>query len=289
MRWPPPDDWPHAALSRQILARPHRWHVQEAGSGPTLLILHGAGGSTHSMSGLFDNLRNDHHLVALDLPGQGFTRLGARHRCGLDPMAKDIASLCLQQGWQPDAIIGHSAGGALALRLSQTLLSPRGQRPRIIGINPALDTFDGIAGVLFPAMAKMLAAIPFTASLFSATSSSPGRIKALIGSTGSELSPAGLDFYQRLVASRDHVDATLLMMSQWSLDPLTSDLPSLTSPALFVVGERDGTVPVRVSYGAAQRMPDAVVKELPDLGHLVHEEAPDLVAAQIRSFLSASL
>ena len=36
---------------------------------------------------------------------------------------------------------------------------------KVIGINPALDHFRGVAGVLFPILAKMLAAVPFTARL----------------------------------------------------------------------------------------------------------------------------
>ena len=42
-------------------------------------------------------------------------------RLGLDAMAEDLAALLADQGWQPQAIIGHSAGAALALRLAETL------------------------------------------------------------------------------------------------------------------------------------------------------------------------
>lgn len=273
------------ALSRQVLVTPHRWHVQEAGTGPTVLVLHGAGGSTHSFRDLIKSLAASYHVVAVDLPGQGFTQLGARHRCGLDPMAQDVLKLCLQQGWQPVAIIGHSAGTALALRLSQLGLSPQGQPLHIVGINPALDSFDGIAGVLFPALAKMLAAIPFSASVFSATSSTPGRIKALISGTGSELEPAGLDLYRRLVGDRDHVDGTLLMMAQWSLAQLVRSLPDVNARTLFIVGDRDGTVPPRVAQDAAAKMPDARVTVMQGYGHLVHEEIPQKVLETILDFL----
>lgn len=285
MRWPPPADWPHSEISRQVLAAPHRWHVQETGRGPLTLLLHGAGGSTHSLRGLITHLSQTRQVVAIDLPGQGFTQLGARHRCRLDTMAADIEKLCQQQGWAPDAIVGHSAGTALALTLSETLLSPRGQPPDVVGINPALDTFDGIAGVLFPAIAKMLAAIPFSASVFSATASNPARIQALISGTGSDLDAEGLRCYQRLVADRNHVDGTLLMMAQWSLDALVRALPTLQTRALFIVGSRDGAVPPRVARDAAERMQQAAVVELEGFGHLVHEEVPELVAEHILAFL----
>ncbi|GFE49449.1 magnesium chelatase [Roseobacter cerasinus] len=259
--------------------------MQEVGEGPLVLMLHGAGGSTHSFRGLITALCPQFRIVALDLPGQGFTQLGARHRCGLEPMVQDITALCQQEGWAPTAIIGHSAGSALALRLSQTLTDPQGQAPDVIGINPALDTFDGLAGVLFPAIAKMLAAVPFTASLFSATSSTPARVQSLIRGTGSELDKEGLRLYQRLVANRDHVDGTLLMMSQWSLDGLLKSLPEIATRTLFVIGTEDRTVPPRVARAAAPRLKNAEVVELEGYGHLVHEEAPDRMATEISRFL----
>ncbi len=278
-------DWPNADLSREVFCPPHRWHVQESGEGDTLLLLHGAGGSTHSFRDLIPILAKSHHVVALDLPGQGFTRLGARHRCGLEEMTQDIASLCAQQGWHPGAIIGHSAGAAIALNLSQYLLSPRGQSPRVIGINAALDNFKGLAGLLFPAIAKVLASVPFTASLFSSASATKRRIAALIRGTGSHLDDHGIELYRRLVADRDHVDATLMMMAHWSLDDLLAQLPRITAPTLFIVGDKDSAVPPDVSRRAATKMPAARVISLPGLGHLAHEEAPDAVAKEILEFL----
>ncbi|MGC3940251.1 alpha/beta fold hydrolase BchO [Roseobacter sp. EG26] len=286
MRWPPPPEWPHAELSRRVMSPPHRWHIQQRGKGPLVLLLHGAGGSTHSFRSLIPHLAKRFEVIAIDLPGQGFTKLGARHRCGLDAMSADIESLCVHEGWSPDSIIGHSAGGAIALNLSKTLMSPRGHPPRIVGINPALDTFDGIAGLMFPAMAKLLAAIPFTATAFSVAAARTRRIETLIGSTGSKLDEQGIDFYRQLVADRDHVDATLLMMAQWSLDHLIGSLPAMLAETLFITGDQDGTVPPAVARGAAGRIPNARLVELGGKGHLVHEEVPDIVADHILRFLS---
>lgn len=287
MRWPPPGDWPHAGLSRQVYCKPHRWHVQEMGTGDTILLLHGAGGSTHSFRALMPLLAASFRVVALDLPGQGFTQLGARHRSGLDATAEDIASLCKQQGWQPAALVGHSAGGALALRLSQHLLSPRGQQPRVIGINPALDHFKGVAGVLFPVLAKLLSAVPFTAQIFAKTARDSGRVQSLILGTGSNIDAHGLSYYQRLISDRDHADATLIMMAQWSLDDLLKDLSNVTAKTLFIAGDKDAAVPSSVSDKAAARMPDAEVVHLPDLGHLAHEEDPETIAKLILDFLKS--
>jgi len=282
MRWPPPEDWPHRALSRQILSRPHRWHVQQAGRGPTLILLHGAGASAHSFAGLLPLLAQTHHAVAVDLPGQGFTQLGARHRCGLAEMAQDLAALIAQEGWQPAALIGHSAGGALALRLASRL----DPMPAVIGINPALGPFPGLAGLLFPAMAKLLSLTPGVAGAVARHAATPARVRALIQSTGSTLSEAALAPYCRLMADPAHVDATLLMMAQWELAPLLHDLPRLGCATLLLAGEADSAVPPHVADAAARRMPQARAERLAGLGHLAHEEDPARILQSITGFLA---
>ena len=81
MRWPEDAaDWPHSDRSRIVDCAPHRWHVQEMGAGELILLLHGAGGATHSFRDLAPRLARSHRVVAIDLPGQGFTRAGGRDR-----------------------------------------------------------------------------------------------------------------------------------------------------------------------------------------------------------------
>ena len=271
--------WPLHALSRRVASRPHLWHVQETGSGSLLLLLHGAGGSTHSWRDLIPGLARAHRVVAIDLPGQGFSRPGTNQRMGLDPMAEDIARLARAEDWQPAAIIGHSAGGAIALRLATLLRRPEGGVPKVIGINAALAPFDGFAGWLFPVLARLLVLNPLVPRLFALSSGNPDRVRKLIEGTGSHLGPEGLALYARLIADRHHVDGTLRMMAQWSLDGLLADLPAHPGEVLLLAGDRDLAVPPGTADAAAARMPRARVRHLPGLGHLAHEEDPSLLAA----------
>lgn len=278
MRWPKDAaDWPMAAFSRQVLCRPHRWHIQEDGSGPVILLIHGAGGATQSFRHLFPLLAKTARVVAIDLPGQGFTQLGARHRCGLDGMSEDLLKLLRQERVVPDLIVGHSAGVAIALRLVQLGLRPA---KGIIGINAALGKFKGVAGWLFPAMAKVLAMTPFSADLFCATTTASS-VHNLIKGTGSMLDADGERLYLKLARDSGHVGATLSMMAQWSLDDLLKKLPEIDMPVLLIVGDHDKAVPPKTSHDAATALPNATVMTLTGLGHLAHEEDAAEVAAII--------
>ncbi|MDJ0825346.1 MAG: alpha/beta fold hydrolase [Rhodobacter sp.] len=284
MEWPPPQDWPNRPASRRVYCPPHRWHVQEDGEGKTLLLLHGAGGATQTWRGLFPLLAKRYHVVAPDLPAQGFTQLGTRQRRGLDEMSEDLVQLCEQEQWRPYAIVGHSAGAAISLRLSE-LLTPK---PRaIVGLNAALGEFDGVAGVLFPFLAKGFSAVPFAPDVLSRLIGTKRRVTQMLNATGSQIGANGLRSYMRLVRDPAHVKGTLLMMAQWRLKPLLSRLDHLDTPTLFLVGGNDQTVRPDISRNAAERMPNAVVKEFPGLGHLAHEEAPGDTADEIHRFVSA--
>lgn len=268
--------------SRKVLCKPHRWHVQEAGSGDTLLLIHGAGGATQSWRGIFPELAKTHRVIAIDLPGQGFTDVGARGRCGLGHMAEDIGTLMTHEDWQPTAIIGHSAGGAIALQLALA-----GRTNHVIGINAALSNFRGVAGWLFPMMAKAMAINPLTARLFSATAT-PASVRNLLKGTGSTLNSEGEAHYLKLIRSSGHVDATLAMMSQWSLERLSQQLQKITARVDLIVAEGDKAVPPSSSVDAAKSLPNAHLHSIKTLGHLVHEEDPNQISALIRACLQAA-
>ena len=276
MRWPPSSvNWPFAEQSRRVRCRGHTWHVQEAGSGPCILLIHGAGGATHSWRGLFPALIDTHHVVAVDLPGQGFTRLGSRSRCGLDTMAADLQTLCDHLDARPDLIVGHSAGAAVALRMAL------GNPVPVVGLNAALGHFKGMAGWLFPAMAKMLALNPLTAPMVAATMRESS-VERLLAGTGSAVDDEMLRLYHLLSSDRAHVDGTLAMMAQWRLDPLLDRLAEITSPVTFITGDKDLAVHPSISEEAAAHIPNVEVIPLSGYGHLMHEEAPEAVLDHLR-------
>jgi magnesium chelatase accessory protein len=74
------------------------------------------------------------------------------------------------------------------------------------------------------------------------------------------------------------------MMAQWALDDLNRALPGIATPTLFLHGERDGAVALRVAERAAQAMPAARLIALQGVGHIAHEEAPERVAEEIARF-----
>lgn len=281
------ETWPNGTASRFVQARPHRWHVQVMGpdDAPAVLLLHGTGGATHSWRDFAPLLADQFRVIAPDLPGHGFTRLGALQRSSLDLMSEDVLALLDKLGERPVAIVGHSAGAALALRMAQLHPTP----PRaVVGLNAALDNFEGPAGWLFPMMAKALAVNPFVAPTVARVASETS-VRSLIEGTGSQLDALGLALYRACISDPRHVDGAITMMSQWRLDALRAGLPQTAVRTLLIAGEADRAVPPETSVRAAARLPEGISEILPGLGHLAHEEEPKAVAGRVLDFLSAQI
>lgn len=269
--------WPNRAASRFLEVRPHRWHVQVAGEGPAILLLHGTGAASHSWRDVLPILARTHTVIAPDLPGHGFTRMGSRRRSSLAAMAEDLAALCDALGADPAIVAGHSAGAAIALAIE--LQRPAGRR--IVGFNAALGRFEGAAAWLFPAMARALAATPLLPAAVAGLLGATGGSDQILRSTGSRIDATGRHLYRRLVRSPSHVEGALEMMAQWSTRPVREALPGMAGPIRLLTGDRDGAVPPRVSAEAAALCPGAVAISMGALGHLAHEEAPEAAAAAI--------
>jgi magnesium chelatase accessory protein len=268
-------DWPNHRASRFVDAGGIRWHVQKAGRGPAALLLHGTGASTHSWRGLLPLLAESFTVVAPDLPGHAFTASPRPSRLSLPGMAAAVTDLLAALEVAPAIAVGHSAGAAVLARMSlDGRIAPRA----LVSLNGALLPLHGVAFRLFSPAAKLLARNPLVPRLFAWRAGDRTAVERLLRGTGSALDPAGIDLYARLFNDPGHVAAVLAMMAHWNLGALARDLPRLAPRLVLVAATNDRTVPPADAARARALVPGAVVERLEGLGHLAHEERPDLVA-----------
>ncbi len=241
---------------------------------PVALLLHGAGASTHSWRDLMPALAPAFDVVAPDLPGHGFTRAPGAH--SLPAMAARLGELVRALEIRPALVVAHSAGAAIGLRMTlDGTIAPAA----IVGINAALRPFGGVAGAVFPTLAKLLALNPLTPWAF-AHLSRWGDTRRLIETTGSRIDERGIALYARLLARPDHVAGALSMMASWDLAPLLADLPRLAVPLHLVVSPDDGSVSPGEARQLAARHGFIRLHEMAG-GHIVHEARPAVMATLI--------
>ena len=278
-------DWPNRESSSFVRAGGYHWHLQQMGpdaaNAPVCLLIHGTGAATHSWRALMPLLAKQYRVVAMDLPGHGFTKSGVTGNVTLAGMAASLAALLDEQKCTPDLIVGHSAGVAIAAQL----LLDTGWKVPLVGFAPALMPFPGLAARIFPSLAKILFTNPFVSIIFSRMAQAPGQTaKFLARSTGSRIDADGAKFYTRLFSKSGHGDGAIRMMANWRLEALGARLGEITSPVLLLHPSKDAAIPKSAVADASRLMPLCEMRDMQGLGHLAHEEDPEQAARIVMEF-----
>ncbi len=91
-------------------------YVVDAGAGPPVLLLHGYGDSSDSWRRVVPSLLRRHRVVAIDLPAFGRSATPADDL--IDHYATFFPALSRTLGVERASLVGHSLGGAVALRVA---------------------------------------------------------------------------------------------------------------------------------------------------------------------------
>ena len=275
--------WPRADTSRFVQVGNIDFHVQVSGAGQDLLLLHGAGASAHSLAGLAARLSERYRVIAPDLPGQGFTTLLPVEAVGLAPFADYLRELMSALEVTPRWIIGHSAGAALGAQYAlDTDTPPKG----MLCINAAFNPFGSIAAPLFSKTAKWFARSDWLPKVLASPALRWRATGSMLADTGSAVDPLMSRCYDTLLGNPDHIAGTLRMMAGWDLPPLLQRLATLKMPVCLAAAEGDRTIPPERSTSVENELPLARSVRVPDLGHLAHEEDPEIFDALFQEMVA---
>jgi pimeloyl-ACP methyl ester carboxylesterase len=238
-----------------------------ATGGIPLVLLHGFGGSSAAWDAVIAALPDAMRVIALDLPGHGGS-LHADGRGGAGRMAKAILAGLDKAGIVDFHLAGHSMGGAVAALIamragarvkSLTLVAPGGIDSRInaglLARYAQASTEAEIRACLDEMSAPGFAASQEAVDGFVAARAQPGALDALM-ETYRAMFPEGPEHGQG-VLPRDA-------------------LVALEMPVFVIWGTADTVLPCP--------SPDVLPASfafnvLPDLGHMLPEEAPRTVAS----------
>jgi magnesium chelatase accessory protein len=267
-----PPDWPNRAASRFMESAGCRWHVQRMGQGPGLLLVHGTAASTHTWRDLMPLLAQSRDVLAVDLPGHGFSGRLPGGSMALPSLADGLGELLDTVGFEPTIVVGHSAGAAVLVEMAlDGLIEPA----RIIGLNAALKPFDGQLRRLFAPLARLVSGSRTIARLLARRARDRKAVIRLLEGTGSALDERGIDLYRYLLSDPDRVASVLAMMAEWDLHGLQARLDQLHTHLCLIAARGDLAVSPDEARETARRVPGARVVAQERGGHLAHEEFPE--------------
>ena len=279
-----PDDWPNLKWSSFVEAAGLRWHVQRAGHGSTIVLVHGTAGATHTWRHLMPLLTTWADVIAFDLPGHGFTTGAATDQLSLSGMTAAVNQLLRVLDVRPRIGVGHSAGAAVLLQLvSSHEVTPQS----IIGINSALVSSNALGQMLLP-LSRAVFDADLPRAAIAALLENGVLARALLRSTGTPLDPAQEARYVAMLTDQARVGAVLQMMSRWDLPALQSTFPRLRIPVTLVHSRNEPWVDFNQLMDATRAMPQRTVVDLAPAGHLIPDEKPREVAGIIAAAAAAA-
>jgi pimeloyl-ACP methyl ester carboxylesterase len=254
-------------------------HYVDRGQGRPLVLIHGLGGRIYNFRYNIPVLSEHLRVVALDLKGFGYSERPAAGDYSLTAQARLVGELMDRLGIPRAAILGHSMGAAVALRLAATC-PEKVDRLILVGSAPP----NGMV----PRFAASLPLRPLL-RLGAALVLHQPRLRERVLRQGfydpAFLSPEMLEEFRRSARIRGSTNAIASLLSDAARDePL--DLSRVSQPVLLLWGEGDRWADLRLARWLADELPDARLQVIDRARHMVLEERAEEANEAILAFLS---
>ncbi len=267
-----------------VATRRFRLSVMEAGIGPTILALHGLGGTKGSFLPTVAAMTPEFRVIAVDLPGFGDSDkpIGAPYDPGF--FAAAAIDLLDALGLERAHVIGNSLGGRIALEIGL-------RHPERVGR----------LGLLAPSLAwrrgrPFVPLLRLTRPELGLVQLAPrgaieGIVHRLIPGADDGWTAAGVDEFLRAYVTPAGRAAFYAAARQIYLDEphgvkgFWTRIRTLQPEALFVWGRRDKLVPIAFERHVVEALPQARQLEL-DCGHVPQVERPKQTHDALAAFLA---
>ncbi|MFV9503883.1 MAG: alpha/beta fold hydrolase [Oscillochloridaceae bacterium umkhey_bin13] len=275
-----------------------RLAYRRAGQGPSLLLIHGWGGSSRYWIGAFALLTERYDLIAVDLPGCGASS-PPPGPATLAQLAQSVIHLTEALELQQPVLVGHSLGAAVALlvaaarptlarRLSLVSFGlPRSadEAAMLGGLNLALRNNVALWSPWLVLWSPWLALFRPWNQLFWTTPPLPVLLASAMVNRPSDVPYAAMSLGVADLATMD-VRVALETASTTGDPSVGLAASQVQVPTLVISGRNDPLFPPAASAALAQALPDAGLVLLDSCGHVPMAERPAAFYATLDGFVA---
>ena len=236
-----------------------------------IVFAHGAGGSHLSWWQQVPHFSRRYRCITLD--HRGFGQSLDHSRETIAAYRRDLAELLDHLGIESAAIIAQSMGGF-------TGMSFAGAHPERVWALVMANTFLGVGDEALVARAREhwegLAQVDPAGAAADQTT--------MVGQRYKEEHPDGVFLYQQLRALNPPLD----LPNTYSIEDgaiSVAELARLDVPVLFLAGQEDGVIPIELTAAAQQHVHGSRIERVPEAGHSLYWEMPDVFNARVDAFL----
>lgn len=245
--------------------------TQDLGTGPVVVFLAGFGLDRRLWDGQITALAGRHRVVCVDLLGTGDSPKPLEGYATTDQADLVVAALD-GLGIDNFTLVGHSFGGMVAFAVAAAV-PHRVRKLIMVGSNgvragrSAAFPFGAPGEKLLPLLVDM-----------ERGDRAGGRRQTLAAGFAGEPSQASLDHLVSISLTMPSWSAISTLENMYATDQI-SQIPSLTMPVSFLVGDQDRVHPVAGARWVQTRSSAASVRVVPDAGHYLMVETPDILNA----------
>jgi pimeloyl-ACP methyl ester carboxylesterase len=260
-----------------------RIHYQEAGdeNAPAIILIHGFISSTLIWSGTFLPLADaGFRVIAIDLPGFGYSDKPADARYTIDSQAHAVVSLMDRLGIDTATIVGASYGGAIAATIALDY-PERVDRLVLVG---AVTSDEPKKKLLL-----RVVQIPIVGDI--ATPLFLGSRWVLRARMEEAYRRLGQPLDEHMVRARHHLLETANMqramirtVRRWNANRIQRQAPLIRQPTLLVWGEADSHIPLSEGFRLRDAIPNARLIVFRNCGHLPPAEYPEKFVEVVAEF-----
>ncbi len=265
-----------------------RLHFRQGGTGPDLVLIHGASGNIRDFDfGMFDALAKTYRVTAFDRPGLGHSDpIADPSLAGQVRLLKEASA---QLGIVAPLVVGQSYGGSLALEWGLQggpaglvlISSPTMPWPGDLDIWYRINA-TAITGLVAPEIAAAWTPKAYVDAAITAIFAPDPVPQGYVAQIGSALTTR---------AASLRANAAQINALRAELVAMQADYAGLTLPVELIHGDADTIVPLKIhSAPLSQILPDAQLTILPGVGHMPHHaRLPQVLALIDRAARRAGL
>lgn len=277
------------------------YRIEGNPNGQTLVMIHGGFGSLHNWEGWVSHLKDEFHLVSLDLLGHGLTGTYPDHVYNRLAQRDAVHQLLQQLEIDRYALAGNSFGGGIAIEMALAypeevegllLVGSEGVPNSEDGYDTSRFIMDGAVGPDDPTYSAVSLAEQIGSKFIG-----PEVIAASLDSMVHDrklLTKAFVDKFAKVLRHKGNREAQILMFRQGmhlistngKMD-LLPRLKDIRSPTLVMQGRSDTLVPMRVAEIFDREIPSSELAVVEDAGHIPMMEKPAETAQLVKAFLNA--
>lgn len=260
-------------------------YTEYPADGADVLMVHGFGSSTYTWEKVAPTLqKSGYHVWAVDMKGFGWSDKPRNGKYDAYSLMEEVNTWMEAVGLKQVVFVGNSLGGAVAVlmdlkhpdKIERMVLVDAGGYPQQKPLVIRLGGLPGAVGAFKLFFGRWMVSWNLKEVFFH----------------GKWVTPEAIDAYYDRMRTKGGLDAQAAVIKALDFDAFAADIkriPEIKTPTLILWGQDDYWIPLANGKLFRRDLKNSVLAIVPECGHVMQEEYPDLTARLILEFLSGTL